>query len=483
MSQPRNPQSRQNSDMEPDIMIISHPPAEWNNFRNESSRGQLLRDLIENGKMDPAIARKQVGKDFAKRGYKLVKPPPPPASPEPSDASLPVGPKPSQRKTRKDPSPASTRAPSSTQQKSATRRSRRDPSPPPPSRSERNKSPHRPGARFPAPYASSTSMVEHVAPRPSNHSSSHRDSRRRRSPSPSRTYSPSPPRHRNRNPSSYSSPSRARSPSPTRSSKPDAESQWRRDMEKEARGDVPLEQQSEWAKQMPLMEDYWARHGYLKPPHGTTWLKRFSKLHDWLDDNRRVVQRYGPGPSMHALMAAIPGGPTLEQFRAKIRWDDELEEKMARFEREGAEEGYSVPSPGTSMEERTRLMREWIRDPSSRTPPHLGAFEAEAVARGYRPPPAGTAVPERMGALREWRRFESLRQQSGQGPAMGNSHSIGGGGPQQYGPSPSMGNPYGMRGGYENPFPVPGTPEFFQLAREIKADVLEELDRNERRRN
>jgi hypothetical protein len=186
---------------------------------------------------------------------------------------------------------------------------------------------------------------------------------------------------------------------------------------------------------------------------------------------------------MHALMAAIPGGPTLEQFRAKIRWDDELEEKMARFEREGAEEGYSVPSPGTSMEERTRLMQKWIRHPSSRTPPHLGAFEAEAVARGYRPPPVGTAVPERTRALREWLRYESLRQQSGQAPEMGNPYGMDSGGPQKYGPDPSMRNPYGMGGGYGNQFPVPGTPEFFQLAREIKADVLEELDRNECRRN
>ncbi len=78
--------------------VVSHPKAEWNNYRTCSSRGQLLRDLIATG-MPENHARKQVDKDFAARGRRrsaIISPPTSPTSPM---GRSPIGDRPSANMT------------------------------------------------------------------------------------------------------------------------------------------------------------------------------------------------------------------------------------------------------------------------------------------------------------------------------------------------------------------------------------------------
>lgn len=206
MADPRKPQPKQESDPEPDIQVVSHTPQEWNHLRTESSRGQLLRDLIENG-MGPTIAREQVEKDFAKRGYTRTAKPPPPPSLEPSLASLPARPKPSSQKPwETHPSPSATTSPSPSSQmernkspqlpRAGVPSSAPTTNPPPSSRMGRDKSPQRPRSKSPA-LSSPTSMTVRVEPRPkTKRSSSHRDKKEIRSSSSSNCTTAPPPNTR-----------------------------------------------------------------------------------------------------------------------------------------------------------------------------------------------------------------------------------------------------------------------------------------------
>ena len=224
---------------------------------------------------------------------------------------------------------------------------------------------------------------------------------------------------------------------------PDAEDQWRKDMEREARGNT---ERSEWDKHLSAMEDYWARYGYSQSAPGTYWSLRFTQMDNWLEDNRRLVQDYGPGPaSLWDMIYALPGGQTLDGFRYSChvanldrKKEGRESERMMEDEFDAAEKGYRIPPPNTSLEERRNLLMDFKQKGIEA---EMDQLEAEAIQRGYRTPPRGTVYEERKRLLKDWLRNNNLSQ--------------------QYGPGPSMGNPYGM--GFPSGYPQYG-PSFLPLA-------------------
>jgi len=178
--------------------------------------------------MDPIIAREQVEKDFAKRGYTRTAKPPPPPSSEPSLASLPARPKPSSQKPLETPpSSSATASPSLSSQmernKSPQRPRASVPSsapitnPPPSSRVGRDKSTQRPRARSPA-LPSPTSMTVRAEPRlETKRRSSHRNKKEIHSSSSSKRTTAPPPN--TRPPASCASPTFMTEGSESRSEK------------------------------------------------------------------------------------------------------------------------------------------------------------------------------------------------------------------------------------------------------------------------
>ena len=379
-------------------MVVSHPPAEWNNFRSESSRGQLLRDLIEIGKMDPVVARAQVDKDFAKRGRMRVKPPRP-ASPEPSvsqpsEEQLPVRPKPNARKTRRDPSPSSKRASSTVRPKSATTTSKRDPAPK--SKPGREKSPHRGRANQPPRQKLLTTTPGKDDSRPKRHHSSRRDTGRRHSSTPKAPRSPSPSRPKNRNSSrqrggdtrppprprgrqrSPSPPVGIRSPSPrkghqsrkhhprdpspprrgrslspaSRPATPDPEAEWRAMMEKEARGEI--DEPSELDKELTRHEDHYVPLGYLRPRLGTPLWTRFALIDEWM-------VTFQPGYVANPEIVDRAGKENIDKYRrhADARPSSPDDRIIVLLEDDAARHGYRRPPLGTDIDARLAILDAW----------------------------------------------------------------------------------------------------------------------------
>jgi hypothetical protein len=95
----------QKLESDPEMEVVPHTPAKWNNWRTESSRGQLLRDILANGHpslpngkaFDEEKARKFVEQEFARRGCKRQAEPVIPASPESPIAASPLQPRASER--------------------------------------------------------------------------------------------------------------------------------------------------------------------------------------------------------------------------------------------------------------------------------------------------------------------------------------------------------------------------------------------------
>ena len=110
----------QKLESDPEMEVVPHTPAKWNNWRTESSRGQLLRDILANGHpslpngkaFDEEKARKFVEQEFARRGCKRQAEPVIPASPESPRAASPLQPRASVRRSERSVAPNSTMEPS-----------------------------------------------------------------------------------------------------------------------------------------------------------------------------------------------------------------------------------------------------------------------------------------------------------------------------------------------------------------------------------
>ena len=110
----------QKLESDPEMEVVPHTPAKWNNWRTESSRGQLLRDILANGhpslpngkSFDEEKARKFVEQEFARRGCKRQAEPVIPASSESPRAASPLQPRASVRRSERSVKPNPTMEPS-----------------------------------------------------------------------------------------------------------------------------------------------------------------------------------------------------------------------------------------------------------------------------------------------------------------------------------------------------------------------------------
>jgi len=99
----------QKLESDPEMEVVPHTPAKWNNWRTESSRGQLLRDILANGhpplpngkSFDEEKARKFVEQEFARRGCKRQAEPVILALPESPRAASPLQPRASVRRSER----------------------------------------------------------------------------------------------------------------------------------------------------------------------------------------------------------------------------------------------------------------------------------------------------------------------------------------------------------------------------------------------
>ena len=165
---------------------------------------------------------------------------------------------------------------------------------------------------------------------------------------------------------------RGRSPSPSGSTA-DAEEQWRKDVEKEMKGQV---EPSEWDKQMTVIENYWKPHGFRAPAAGTKLLDREQAFNAWLSFNPEVFRQYGPGPNFDELEDKIINNPSAGKL-------DEIKE----LEEEAAKLGYSFPPHATSYADRVRLLGQWSRNRSSGQQDGSGSYGGNPYGARQKSPP------------------------------------------------------------------------------------------------